>query len=169
VGEAVKRVQRWRYYCDFCKKAGNSGFHLKKHEASCTLNPGRVCRMCAAIDGEQATMSVMLGALPDPEKFMVTIPAEYERGFVADDWLCVSEERAEIDAAAIKPALEIGMKALRDLTNNCPACILAALRQKGIPVPMVDGFDFKAELAEFWSEFNNARAEREDERARYYG
>lgn len=36
----------WRYYCDFCKKAGCSKGHMVKHERRCTNNPNRVCGMC---------------------------------------------------------------------------------------------------------------------------
>jgi len=46
-----KRV--WRYYCDFCKKSGCNGGHIRKHEASCCSNPNRICQMCPWVDGEQ--------------------------------------------------------------------------------------------------------------------
>ena len=42
----MKRVRRWRYYCDHCGKCGGSGGHMKKHETSCTANPRRVCGYC---------------------------------------------------------------------------------------------------------------------------
>jgi len=35
-----------RYYCDHCKKAGGSRFHMESHEKHCTKNPDRSCRMC---------------------------------------------------------------------------------------------------------------------------
>jgi hypothetical protein len=161
----MKRVQRWRYYCDFCKKSGNSGGHMKSHEASCTLNPARVCKLCLKnSDGAQADMAAMLAILPDPAQFMVTLPAEYVMGDTTDEWLCIRQESTHISDEAIKPALALAMPKLRELANECPVCILAALRQKGIPVPIVDGFNFKEELAEFWSGFNDAQEERE----RYY-
>ena len=57
------------------------------------------------------------------------------------------------------------MVALRAAADNCPACILAGLRQSGIQrewaergddgyeAPRVE-FDFRAEVAKFWKERN---------------
>ena len=42
----MRKEQRWRYYCDFCQKAGGSGGHIAKHEKSCTANPDRSCSYC---------------------------------------------------------------------------------------------------------------------------
>lgn len=159
----MKRVQRWRYYCDFCKKAGNSGGHMKSHEASCTLNPGRVCKLCQKRQkhggGTQADMAAMLALLPDPKPFESVVHHE-----AVDEWADAYDENC-FDHAGFNAAMEPALKALRELANECPVCILAALRQKGIPVPVVEGFDFKAELAEFWDGFNDA----EEQRERYYG
>ena len=40
----MRREKKWVYYCDFCKKKGLRS--LKTHEAHCTLNPQRSCRLC---------------------------------------------------------------------------------------------------------------------------
>lgn len=58
------------------------------------------------------------------------------------------------------------MDELRILSDNCPACILAAIRQSGLQKVQLDEegvnhgidfeFDFKKELAEFWSVVNDA-------------
>lgn len=40
----MRREKKWVYYCDFCKKRGLRS--LKTHEAHCTLNPKRSCRLC---------------------------------------------------------------------------------------------------------------------------
>ena len=42
----MRKKQVWRYWCDFCKKSGCSGGHMKRHELTCTANPNRSCRMC---------------------------------------------------------------------------------------------------------------------------
>lgn len=34
------------YYCEFCKKHRLTPNSIKHHEAICTLNPNRNCRMC---------------------------------------------------------------------------------------------------------------------------
>jgi hypothetical protein len=49
----MKSKRVWRYYCDFCRKSGCNGGHIRKHEASCCSNPDRVCRMCRWVDAEQ--------------------------------------------------------------------------------------------------------------------
>jgi hypothetical protein len=36
------------HYCEFCKKRGQSSYHIKRHEAHCTGNPARVCGVCGA-------------------------------------------------------------------------------------------------------------------------
>src|SRR3990167_2617624 len=53
----MKKVKRWRYYCDFCKKSGCSGFFMNRHEIHCTMNPNRICRMCAYGKLKQNTVS----------------------------------------------------------------------------------------------------------------
>lgn len=69
-----------------------------------------------------------------------------------------------------------GLDRLRDESENCPACMLAALVQCGAHKPgfllMTKGaalmwignsniplFDFKAECKSWWEEFNNEKAE----------
>ncbi|MGA7885256.1 MAG: hypothetical protein WCA44_05890 [Acidobacteriaceae bacterium] len=64
-----------------------------------------------------------------------------------------------------------GLKALRDFVDNCPCCILAAIRQSGLckgyadedgyspPAIGPEQFDFKKELASLWAEVNGAAHE----------
>lgn len=49
------------------------------------------------------------------------------------------------------------MPELRELTQNCPACIMAALRCKKIPVPLVDSFNFKDEMKDALATANQNR------------
>lgn len=124
----MKRIMRWRYYCDHCKKAGNSGFHIARHERGCTNNPQRECRLHGFITGQPA---------PSMEKLLAAV---------------------EHDAKLTK---------LRAVAHNCPACILAALRQSN--VMMVDGegmpffpeFDFKKERDTVFNAYNQLEYERE--------
>jgi hypothetical protein len=138
----MRRALRWRYYCDFCKKAGNSGFHLKRHESSCTLNPDRVCRMCKAFDGWQPGMPDMLALLPDP-------------------YVGIKDESSEEADDAVRVAVAAALPALRELCGHCPVCVLSALRQKGIPVPLAEDFNLTAEMKAAWSDLNTEREERE--------
>ncbi len=43
----MRKLKKWRYYCDFCPKAGMSASCMTTHEKRCTRNPNRVCGMCA--------------------------------------------------------------------------------------------------------------------------
>ena len=134
----MKRVKKWRYYCEFCKKSGASGGHMARHEKSCTLNPDRVCRMCKApLDGwreDQPEMVDMIKAL--------------------DIAVIDKHEVEDSEVYTIKNEKE-AVEALRDVANNCPACMLAALRQHGYPF-LFDSFSFKDEKERFWSDVNES-------------
>lgn len=142
----MRRKQVWRYWCDFCNKGGNSGGHMKHHEERCTLNPNRTCGMCKAGNEQQMSMGDMLDLLPDPSPFVRTMSLD-DGSFgwnYHDDSLF-----EEVTKSLVK---------LRAVTGNCPACILAAMRQKKIPIRK-ETFDFKKECDSWWAEFNNARAD----------
>lgn len=126
----TKKVNR--YYCEYCKKANCSAASISRHEKACTMNPNRTCRMCALLDLEQPRMSDLLNVLPKPK-----ITEEYD--------IVTFRNVGEIEEK---------MKKLREVTENCPACILAALRQKGIPVRAISSFNFTEECSAFWSIFN---------------
>jgi hypothetical protein len=147
----MRAVKRWRYYCEFCPKAGNSGHHMKRHESGCTLNPDRVCKHCAKLGNKTVPMANLLALLPDPAQFVIHHPAEPgEFGYDAYD---------APDDEALNSAVGAALPKLRELIDNCPTCILAALRQKGIPVPAIDGFNYSEELKEFWAGYNDSRPE----------
>ena len=123
----TKRVNR--YYCDFCRKAGQSKYWISKHERGCTANPGRICGLCEHSENEQKPIAELVA--------------------------CISAAKDDC-----------GIKDVSELSNHCPACTLAAIRQSGIlKVEGGDGFpisvpyDFKADMARFWSEQNDAKVE----------
>lgn len=43
----MRTAMRPRYYCDHCNKGSGSPSAMKRHERGCTVNPNRVCGMCA--------------------------------------------------------------------------------------------------------------------------
>jgi hypothetical protein len=148
----MRAVKRWRYYCDHCKKVSGQRSAMEQHESSCTLNPQRTCKLCAFLNGGNGTpLPEMLARLPDPAQHMRTIPA--------DEW--GMEEDQVIDDEALRAATHAALPALRELTEDCPVCILAALRQRGIPVPLVTEFNFTNEMKAAQSAMNDARQERE--------
>ena len=134
----VKKVNR--YYCDFCKKAGCAGGHIRKHEERCTKNPNRICGMCKMLGRDQPKLQDLLDILPNPK--------EYEDNEYTGEFMPYHSGLAE-DVDKLLPQL-------RKLTNNCPACIMAALRQKGIPIPLVRNFNFANECKDIWTDINEA-------------
>ena len=131
----MKTVLKKRHYCEFCKKAGGSAYRMRTHEERCTLNPERKCGVCAMLEEEQPTMAALL----EPFAGIKAVEDEYGN-------LCFDEA-----------ALDAGLAQARKVSNNCPACIMAAIRQSGIPVPAVSGFSFTEEMRSSWADFNLAR------------
>jgi hypothetical protein len=48
----MRTAMRPRYYCDHCNKGNGSPSAMRRHERGCTLNPARVCGMCAKLADE---------------------------------------------------------------------------------------------------------------------
>jgi hypothetical protein len=122
----MRKKKVWRYYCEYCKKSNCNPASMKKHEAGCTNNPGRICGLCKITGEEQKPIGELITILGNGSD------KELER--------------------------------LRAKTNNCPTCILAAIRQSGLQAgPDEDGsgfsvaFNYRAELADFWKEYNSAQ------------
>lgn len=68
----MRTAMRPRYYCDHCNKGNGSPSAMKRHERGCTLNPDRVCGMCAALvneGGEAAAPAGELRRVLDAEGF----------------------------------------------------------------------------------------------------
>jgi len=126
----MKEKRVWRYYCDYCKKSGCNKYAIEQHELHCTMNPERQCRMCDIIGNEQKPISELKQLLPSP-----TVKE--------NDW---GESAYIIDGSLLEN--------LRDATNNCPACILATIRQSGFQTGMYE-FSFEKECQKFWDEQNN--------------
>jgi hypothetical protein len=83
----------------------------------------------------------MLALLPDIDQFK-------ESGFIDGEWYFNTDKLIE---ATHKSLVE-----LRKL-SDCPGCIMAALRQKGIPTPIVTDFNFREESAKAWAIFNESQ------------
>jgi hypothetical protein len=137
----VKTVKR--YYCEFCGKGGQSASHMSRHERGCTLNPNRVCGFCNEVGEDQKTM---------PE--LMAIMAKAEINVVTDDIV----EGFRWTSSTLTNEKEI-LKALEDATGNCPACMLATIRQSG-HAELFENFNFKDRQIDFWSCVNDARTDR---------
>jgi hypothetical protein len=122
------------YCCDFCKKKGRSAGHIRKHEKHCTMNPNRECNVCKMIGGNQ-------------------LPIEELKAFLAG----LTIEKGDFDCEGInEAAINERLPALRKACGNCPACIMATLRQCGIPVPVATGFNWTEEMTPIWADINHA-------------
>lgn len=132
----MRTVMRPRYYCDHCKKGNGSPSAMKRHEVGCTLNPQRVCGMCAKLADDG-------GPEPAPPRDELLRMLDGEEGF----------------------------KAMTDAANDCPACILSALRARNVegefgqytvPGPE-DGrneWSYATAKVSWWAEFNAGATER---------
>ena len=52
--------------------------------------------------------------------------------------------------------LKAAIPKLREAAGECPACMMAALRQKKIPVPMAEDFSFTEMMKEIWADINDS-------------
>ena len=154
----IKRVNR--YYCDFCKKSGCSKFHLQQHESSCTANPDRVCRMCKFVaddggDCEQKPMAELLALLPKG-------PCQVCGGKHVEihaNSLGAAETFSCLHCDELRARTTLAMATLRQATDNCPMCILSALRQAGLCGYVgTENFDFKKERESLFASINDARS-----------
>lgn len=128
----MKSAMRMRYYCDHCGKSGGSSFHMKKHEAACTMNQNRVCKMCRP-GMLQATMPELLAAM--------------RRDAIRHDSILSTNSPFDLSPVEITE--------LAAAANGCPACILAAIRQSDVYVQ----FDYKDAVERFWEEHAGDEAE----------
>jgi hypothetical protein len=133
----MRTAMRPRYYCDHCNKGNGSPSAMKRHERGCTLNPQRVCGMCAKLHTEG-------GPEPAPPR---------------DDLVTIMDAQ--------------GFKAMCEAANDCPACILAALRTKNFsgdaesppgvlgPADGRESWSYTQAKQAWWNEWNAGQAERE--------
>jgi hypothetical protein len=133
-----------RHWCDFCNKAGLQAHAMTKHERHCTMNPARACRTCRLIDGGNGPDADGLRAL------VAILPTD-----PVPSW--GDELRAFLET------VDASIPLLRAAAGDCPACMLAAIRQAGIPVPAVQSFDFRKEMAEVLA----AKAREDDDNRGY--
>jgi len=135
----MEDVKRKRCTCDFCGKRNWSPGHMRKHELHCTMNPDRECRVCKMVEGEQKPIAELMAVLPP-----TPTRADDEYGYSMIVGLTEEQVNATIPA-------------LRAVCGACPACMMAALRQRGIPVPMATVYSFKADMASLWSDIYESR------------
>lgn len=140
----MKVIKKNVYYCDHCDKKGLVALHIRKHEARCTNNPNRYCGVCESIG--QLKFIV--------ERFKI-------RFTLADNPLLPINPHEDIydpslnyDEKLVTWVREpITLQEIRKSVDDCPACLLAVLRQTGLNMHYfhLDKFDFKKELQDYIS------------------
>ena len=135
----MKRKKVWRYYCEYCGKAGCSGGHIAKHERFCTSNPHRECGMCCKAGLDQRHISDLLWlvhSLPKTKDFVGPMEIYVDGKSHIETIPSLTNESVDI---------------LFDYVNGCPACTLAAIKQSNRIC--WDSFHFKSECEEFFGRF----------------
>ena len=125
----MRRSKEWVYQCDHCGKKGRASGHMRTHERHCTVNPERVCRVCALIPGDatETPLSELKALVPAD----VLVEDEYFPGYFRVDTTAHDRELTEALIAA---------------TGHCPACMLAVYRQ--LRIHHGTAFDYKASMRE---------------------
>ena len=131
---------KWRYWCDWCKKARNSKAAMVLHENRCTLNPERECGVCRSEKLSPQPLAYLKAVARNDPAELATLDADDEMG----GRLQIATAQGLVDE-------------LMDLADGCPACVFAALRQTGRlayqeekePFSMVS-FRYQHEMQEFW-------------------
>ncbi len=126
----MKRVKKWVYYCEHCKKSGRSASHMARHEQRCTGNPDRECGMCGVLGDTQEDYRVVVATLrerfgSDIDAVKEVIAVEIER----DGW---SATRADINDGKEHEYNLPTAKDIDALIGECPACILTVIRMLDI-------------------------------------
>ena len=73
----------------------------------------------------------------------------------------IEDEQGWFSLVNIKE-IEAAMPKLKEITQDCPACILATLRQMEIPVRAITSFNFTEGCKNWWADFNEAQADTND-------
>jgi hypothetical protein len=120
-----------RHYCDFCSKGSFKKPTMIEHETKCFSNPSRVCFMCNEMGNTNTR---------DYKSICDNLVKHV--GVSVDEDHNDSKEMTSEDA----------MKWLREQVQDCPACILAVLKQSGVMA--FNFFDYKKEKEAWWSEKN---------------
>jgi hypothetical protein len=151
----MRTVKRNVYYCDHCNKRNLSLFHMRKHEAHCTANPLRICGVCESA-------SISRGAI---ERFKARFSlADNPNANPSFDDIYDPEQNHD-EKIVTWIGEPITLREVRDSVDNCPACILAVLRQTGLNRHYfhLEKFEFKKELRDYLN------ANRADLMEAYYG
>lgn len=135
----MKAIKKNVYYCDHCKKKGLAAQHIRNHEANCTANPNRYCKLC-----ERNGISDLVDEFK--ARFIIeSVMVEDQYGNFMGD---VFEVKWNGDPVTLEE--------IRNRVDDCPNCIFSILRQTKMNYRCFEfQFDYKKELASALSERND--------------
>lgn len=135
------------YYCEYCKKHFLRKDSVLNHEAHCTMNPGRSCRLCENTD-----------LFPIIAKYLVRYRWVQNYQFQKFEWIDLFGNNNG----------PVKLKDIMDDVENCPNCTLAVLRICGLCIWEAHiEFDYKKALQDWWTEVNNEEHRRDMETLMY--
>ena len=133
----MKTIKKNVYYCEFCSKRGLSAYHILKHEKHCTANPDRRCRL-------RGNNSLMEEIEKLKSRFEII---ENELDFIDD--IFTTNDHYTVEWKGEK----ITIDEILDITDGCPNCTLAILRQTRLNWHLFDiKYDYQKELSGWWKE-----------------
>jgi len=113
------------------------------------MNPDRKCGVCK----QPVDIAAAISHIPDLLPYKRTTFEAGEMTFLGDwCWYEFPDGWAENFIAT-----------LEDEVDGCPACMLAALRQAGVAAYVMQKFDFKKRLEDWWESVNLEMERREHE------
>lgn len=145
-----------QYSCDFCGKKLLQRSAMVKHELACTLNPNRKCRMCEAAGLMQLPVATLVALIPSRD--LLNIPSQD----VWDPMSYLEKEHVSALIEKLDPTLKDLVAKVEEAACRCPACMMAAFRQSGLPMGVLKAFDYKKLKKAFWADVNDTA--RNDER-----
>jgi len=132
------------YYCEHCGRYRLTPQSIRDHERSCTANPNRVCRMGCENGIDLAEV-------------IAAFKARFE----------IVREQVEWPLGAWTERIvwhgnPITIDEVLTITEVCPACTLAVIRQAGLNHILTgDGWDYRKAQREWWAERNYERMDEE--------
>lgn len=126
----MKEKQVTQFSCDFCKVKRYRRHAMERHERGCTMNPGRVCGICARLEWEQSPIEKLISMARIGREALAT-----ESGGCPACMLAAIRQLRAAEPARIEgePFKEVFIPS--GVAKDC------------------DTFDYKAAVKSFWADY----------------
>lgn len=127
------------YYCEHCGRHRLTPQSIRGHEPSCTANPNRICKM-----GCENGIDLPAVVAEFKARFEIIREKDWDHGFE------IATERIKWHGGPIQ------IDEVLAITEGCPACTLAVIRQAGLNRVFFAGerWDYRKAQREWWAERN---------------